>query len=1014
MAIRTALLISWCITLVMPLTRGGDASPYAANHRVSLDPGRQLALVTGGEPVAEIVVGDAPSPVVAFAAEELQTVVRQATNATLPIVPGPTAGKTAIRLGDSPWARERDVDVSGLPRDAFVIRAIAGDIVIAGRDDPAVNPKRGFYLWGFLYERGTLFGVYEFLERFLDARFYFLGYEGTLVPRREELSVPSMDIYEAPDFDIRSIRMGSDSRLPDGRIYGEERWFRAHSGLRWRMNTHYIPCCHGLSRRGYLERFGESNPEYFALQPNGKRDNDASLWGHRGHLCYSDEQVRNEIYLDAVAYLTGQAASSRNIQRNGRVLYDPSSHQPGHFDLCPQDGLGSSQWCQCPKCKHYWDVGKQSDFIWEYVVDIANRLKRDGIAGNVTCFAYSCYRELPDLELPDNLMVQVCLAGPWIDHLAAQRERNDRLVKGWNEKVKAGKVWLWNYMISEKRVPAGVPTLSTQAVSDYLRRMAPHIRGSRTQGGGGVFLHHYLNHYVFYRICWDSRRDATSILDEHHRRMFGPAAAAMGRFFQRIEDIFVKDLLGDTRETERGPVPLRPTETHVWEEVYTPQLFGELSGMFSQAEAAAREDPAALRRVRFFREHFLGPIEEARQAYAERKGDIRDLVHEVASTAEPVTIDGDLSDPAWAGARPLCLVPMEREEDSVVKTTVRPLWDRDHLYLAFDCEEPTPDAMLLTTQNEDNSDVWKDASIEIFLNPLSDRKTYYQLIVNAKGVMCDVKLAKFGANLRDAARDRDWDAGARVKTRILNDRWQLEIAIPVASLDVAGLKAGDTWVVNLNRSRNITSATLAENQLFSWSPFLAGHFHDIAHFGSFRFVQTLAEPTVPTVRNGSFERLKGNGLPHDWHLPQLDPETGAGTAVDATTYREGGHSIRVQNRSARRIFVTQIGLPLKPGKLVEGKKYRLSFWARGKDIEPLPEGRPSFQGGYANVYAGANIFWPPGKKYSGTFPWTKIAYVFTCHPPYPGTANKPDYIRLGLQDAGGTIWFDDVRIELLD
>ena len=127
---------------------------------------------------AEVVVAANAAPVVKFAAEEMTNFLARVLGAPIPLVNSPTASRASIFLGDSEWSRAAGVDVSSLVRDAFVIKADGDRVYIAGRDDPKTDP---WYVldhgnWSpVLFDRATLFGVYEFLERFADVRFYFPG-----------------------------------------------------------------------------------------------------------------------------------------------------------------------------------------------------------------------------------------------------------------------------------------------------------------------------------------------------------------------------------------------------------------------------------------------------------------------------------------------------------------------------------------------------------------------------------------------------------------------------------------------------------------------------------------------------------------------------------------------------------------------------------------------------------------------------------------------------------------------
>ena len=57
--------------------------------------------------------------------------------------------------------------------------------------------------WQPCFRRGTLFGVYAFLERFAGVRMYFPGELGTCVPRAERIIVPEGRVEESPAFSVR-------------------------------------------------------------------------------------------------------------------------------------------------------------------------------------------------------------------------------------------------------------------------------------------------------------------------------------------------------------------------------------------------------------------------------------------------------------------------------------------------------------------------------------------------------------------------------------------------------------------------------------------------------------------------------------------------------------------------------------------------------------------------------------------------------------------------------------------
>ena len=991
-------------------------SAYPEKHRCTLDTGRTIRLGVAGKATCEIVVGRKPRPVVKFAAAELANFLGRVIGEAPAVVARRSGEIPAIFLGSSEWAEGWCRDLWSLPRDAFVIRSFGDVLFIGGRDDLHVDPQRD--LRGN-YERATLFGVYEFLERFAGVRFYFPGEMGTIVPANPNLEVPGVDLYEEPDFDQRRIYAGPGSRWYETLDRREASQTRIRVFLRHRQQTFMIPCCHGLSRRVYASRFAEEHPEWFALLPNGKRDTDMALPGHHGHLCYLSPGLRDQVFRETEAYLLGKPAAFVGMRtKYGSVAYDHNAFQPGYVDLGPQDGLGRSQWCQMPECKRYWDEGKQGELLWGMVADIANRLKKKGIPGYVTNFAYGAVRNVPEVERPDNVLVQICISGPWNDRIESQRTYNDELIKAWNRKVKSGtKIWLWNYMNNYNgQVPPGVPPLSTAMIENYYSRLAPHIRGAFNESEIDFWLHNYLNYYVFFRMMWDSSTDVAAVVEEHNRLLFGAGAEPMGRFFSRLEAIWTTSFLGEVMDTPLGPQRMKRSEREVWEEIYTDQVMGELEGCFAQAEQRVEKDSMSRKRVQFFRETFFGEMLRARAVYRQRQRGVEDLVLNVPSlpTGEKITIDGRLDEAAWAGAACGGMVPL-KAEGVVVHTTVRLLWTPETVYVGFDCQEPAVDRLYVTERKRDDGDMWKDAGVELFVNASGDREVYRHFMVNALGAVSDAACRRIGA--AKPMSDYAWDSAAKVKTWRSTDRWQAEIAFPVRESMGRELKAGDSWIANFCRNRNVSGGSKADNQLHTWSPFLKRGFHDLQAFGRLRFLAADVTPPVPLVLNGDLEApLKGR-MVGAWYWAQ-DSKQRAGYALDRELFREGVQSQRIRwedAKSAQALHLTQYLPRLKPGG-----RYLLTFWVRAEGIdacEGLTGYKTSHWGGHANVSFGSakqqnnNQFVPKG-GFRGTFKWTKAG--FRINAPKVFDPGARPYIRMSLNNAVGTIWFDDVRLREVD
>jgi len=951
-------------------------------------------LAAGGKVTCEVVVPPEAGAVAVYAGKELSQFLSQALGAETPVLKAPSGGRVALILGRGPLLEQAGVEVDRLPRDGFVIKSAGNDILIAGKDDPQADPEKVMktsqdFLRAQRFERGTLNGVYEFLERFVGARSYFPGPMGTIVPKRDSLSLPALDLILKPDHTARD--MGYTGALPDGTDGAPAYPYKNQHRWRLRTQTRYIPCCHGLRLFDLIRRFGQSNPEYFALMDNGQRHNNPNVT-HPGQLCFSSG-VKEVVCQDAAAYLTGKPAESRNITIGGREPGWPrSAFQPGYVDLMPQDGLYP---CNCAECQKFFkgiryrdiDPKGASELIWGFVIDIAERLKKDNVPGYVTCMAYSAYRDVPQRAIPDNVMVMVALRGPWN---AKGVEGELKLIQDWEKKI-GKKVWLWNYIHkgSGMAMP-GVPCMTPRAVGAYYKRVAPHIFGAYMSATTDHYLFQYLNLYVAQKVFWNNAVDVDALLDEHYRLMFGPAANSMASIYERLELNWLEKIVGNMVETDLGPASVPPSTYELWEKIYSREEMDALDRMFDAAEKAAAASRDELGRVRFMRTVLLDPLKKARGEYATSQGEIAALQHRVPRlTADAsVRLDGALTEEAWRQAEPVFLRPLAAKTGAAPSpaTTVRVLRDTERLYLGFDCQEPKMAQVVSEPRDADARAILRDASVEVFLNPSGDKKRYFQIVVNASGSLLDLSGEKMGASHK---LDFEWTSGAAVAVKRGAQGWTAEVAVPFKSLepfDAAGFPA------NFTRNRILTDEPATR---FTWSPFIAESFHEIDKFGALVFADGADANLVKDSGFGGETKARSVG---PWQINA--PVDGADACgVDTAEFMTGGRSLRLTGRKPEDRVNAKQSLPdLKPNT-----EYVLSFFVKTQGIVPSRRGC----GARVSIWDEKNVYYPEN-PYVGDIPWTRQRYTVKTGPKV--NTQQKSYISLGLFEATGTVWFDDVRL----
>ncbi len=151
-------------------------------------------LVENGTTKYKLVIPEKASECEQYAAEEMQKYVKQSTGVTIPIVrdnSGVSLGQELICIGKTTLASS--LDATNLNVDGFKMKTDNKTVLIKGERD-----------------RGTLYGVYDFLEKFVGTKWFTVDFE--YVPEKTEITLYKSDVTEIPDFAMRS-RFVQDVKL---------------------------------------------------------------------------------------------------------------------------------------------------------------------------------------------------------------------------------------------------------------------------------------------------------------------------------------------------------------------------------------------------------------------------------------------------------------------------------------------------------------------------------------------------------------------------------------------------------------------------------------------------------------------------------------------------------------------------------------------------------------------------------------------------------------------------------
>ena len=716
---------------------------------------------------AVIVIAEKPTRSAKLAASELQAMVEKMTGHEIPTVTSPTdAQPVKIYVGESEHARRAGVTAEGLERDAF--RMVSGPdwLALVGNDwdftpiepwarshtdwlknkqaewlnlagypwqNPAVaslyrDYNRQLDIWTFDH-RGSLNAVYAFL-RDLGVRWYMPGALGEVLPELKRIELPEVNRTVRPEFEVRSV----SRPLISSQVIDDGLWY-----LRIGANSQYGILHHG--QRNLTEHPDQraSHPEYYVMLPNGERDTESAT----ANACLSSPGFFNEM----VAY--------------ARLMFD-------HYDMpvvsvMPHDGFTH---CQCDDCKGQATLdrdpaGHSSDYVWSFVVRVANELAKTHPDRKVFCGAYSSYR-MPPLsidKLPDNVWVQITNGRPIREMDDQTHEQTAALRREWQAKTNHPLSVTLNYTPFTDRGefrPQYWPHIIARGLRDTVGKIwREDVWLSNGKGG----LHHpgmsHLNPYVMSRLWWDAKQDVDALLDEYYPLFYGPAASEMQAFIEHCEKNYGQ--LGSDADLTRTAIEL-----------------------FDKAKAAAPPDSVFGQRIALVDEFLVTLRNRASQIRSDRPEGLPEfrvinMVQDKWRDArETLVIDGRIDEPFWTSySLRGMLKDMSTGKKPKLPTEFRARWWNGNLYLAIRCQSEPGVAPIIGGSQDGDQAIWNGEHLELLIE--TDKHSYYQLVINPAGLIISLDRGT------DKAHWSKWSAQAEVAAHRGDDFWSVEVKLPVTA-----------------------------------------------------------------------------------------------------------------------------------------------------------------------------------------------------------------------------------------
>jgi hypothetical protein len=504
-------------------------------------------LARDGRSSYTIVVAKEASPSEQYAAAEFQRFVAEISGTSIPIRSDSEPAKPPlVCIGHS--RRVADLGTSftaaGLGQEGFVIRTTARGLLIAGAP-----------------ERGTLYGVYAFLEDELGCHWFTP--DCSRVPKAAEIRLRPIERRFVPKLEYR----GTDyphSRDPVWAARVRLNGNNHATGPERGGNIKYGPFVHTFESLIPPKEQFDAHPEFFSLV-KGERLKE------RSQLCLTNPDV---------------------IRLGTDRLRDWMTRMPDAtiFSVSQNDW---HNYCQCDACaEQAAREESESGNMLAYVNALAADVAADFPGRAVDTLAYQYTRKPPKLVKPlPNVIVRLCSIECCFLHPLATDEFNKSFVAdivGWSKTC--DRLYIWDYVIDYSHSIMPFPNL-------YV--LKPNINFFIDHGVKGIYEESCyftkggemgeLRAYIIAKTLWDPTYSTDRAIDEIVAAYYGAA----GPYVRRYVNLIHKE---SQKEGEHMRIGATPAQKYL-----SPQLLNEADALFDQAEQAAQATTTVLHRVQVAR-----------------------------------------------------------------------------------------------------------------------------------------------------------------------------------------------------------------------------------------------------------------------------------------------------------------------------------------------------------------------------------------------------------------------------
>ncbi len=479
-----------------------------------------LELVHNGETNYLIVVRKEATEAEKFAATEFQKYVKKISSVSIPIV------NETSDLGISPIIK---IGTAQLDPDQIEIKVDGNNLILSGGSD-----------------QSTLYAVYEFLETYLNCKWY-----SPVVEEIPELKVVeiSKDLYYSysPEITTRTVHSS---------LFYENADFAAKQRVSTDAFPHYVPIArvHTFQRFIPEEIFYEEHPEYFALRGDTRLPT---------QLCLTNPDVLR-IVRDSVASFFEKYPESTVIS------------------VSQND---NQQYCTDEKCKNIDDAeGGPTGSMIHFVNEIAEQFP-DKI---ISTLAYQYTRKPSKTPPAKNVMITLCSIE--CDRSGSIEEKCTDFaddLRGWNQI--SDNIRIWDYTTQFTNFLAPFPNLHTlqKNIKFFKDNSAKWVFEQHSRNPSELFE---LRSYLMAKLLWDPSRNMDELITEFTNGYYGEGGVFVKKYIDHIH--------AEIQKNEDFFLFLYGDPSQAFSAYLNPELLQAYDTYFNDAEKAVKGSPELIERVK--------------------------------------------------------------------------------------------------------------------------------------------------------------------------------------------------------------------------------------------------------------------------------------------------------------------------------------------------------------------------------------------------------------------------------